>query len=365
MAYLPTSGWAYAFRLMLGQRTLYKHMSTKTWWAAGAAGTAARVWARQRRQLKLKGRHVLITGGSRGLGLALACELVQAGARVALLARDELQLVKARDSILGSQGQEVDLAVCDLREPEQIKLVVALLLARWGQIDVLINNAGIIQLGPVTLTDVAEFENAMAVHFWAPLHTMREVIPSMRKQGGGRIVNISSIEGKLAFPLIAPYCASKFALIGLSDAYRTELAREHIYVTTVAPGLMRTGSPSDAQRAGERAREHRWLSTAFSMGLAVPLWSMSAERAARRIVRACVRGERSLELGLATKVLIRAQALSPSVVGAMMELVNGLLPRVSSVDGAFIRSGWQNPSRSSASLLPRLADRQIEPDDAL
>jgi NAD(P)-dependent dehydrogenase (short-subunit alcohol dehydrogenase family) len=271
------------------------------------------------RRADLEGSTALITGGSRGLGLALAHELVQQGARVALLARSEAALCAARAQIRTSLGHEVEVAVCDLRDPAQIELAIARLLALWGRIDILINNAGIIQLGPAEHKLLGEYENAMAVHFWAPLHTMRAVIPSMKQHGGGRIVNVSSIEGKVAFPHMAPYCASKFALTGLSDALRAELARERIHITTVWPGLIRTGSPSAASE--QHAPAPGWTSLA-----AAPLVSMSAEHAARLIVRACRDGRRSLELGLLAKLLIRADAIAPDTLGALMELVNRLLP---------------------------------------
>src|SRR4029077_10704241 len=95
-----------------------------------------------------------------------------------------------------------------------------------------------------------DFERAMRLHFWAPFELISQIVPEMRIWGGGRIVNISSIGGKVAVPHMAPYSASKFALTGLSDALRAELARDNIYVTTVAPGMMRTGSP--VQRAFTR-----------------------------------------------------------------------------------------------------------------
>src|SRR6201982_336127 len=107
----------------------------------------------------------------------------------------------------------------------------------------------------------------------------------MRVWGGGRIVNISSMGGKVAMPHFAPYSASKFALTGFSDAIRSELARENIHVTTVAPGLMRTGSHVNAQFKGEHDAEFGWFAAASGM----PLISMNAERAARKILAACRR----------------------------------------------------------------------------
>ena len=114
-------------------------------------------------------------------------------------------------------------------------------LDRNGRIDVLINNAGIIQSGPVDNMTLDDYEDAMNTHFWGPLYMITKAVPHMREQGEGRIVNISSIGGRIAVPHLLPYSASKFALVGLSDGLRIELARDNIIVTTVCPGLMRTG----------------------------------------------------------------------------------------------------------------------------
>jgi short-subunit dehydrogenase len=179
----------------------------------------------------------------------------------------------------------------------------------------------------------------------------------MRAQGGGRIVNISSVGGKVAVPHLAPYCASKFALTGLSDALRAELAQRRIYVTTVTPGLMRTGSHPNVWIKGRHEEEYAW----FSLSLGTPGLSMNADRAARRIVRACQRGERALELTLAAKLAMRANALAPSTMGAVIEASNRLLPPPGGASGDLPRSGWRSQSRLSPSLLTRLADREVRP----
>ena len=118
----------------------------------------------------------------------------------------------------------------------------------------LINNAGVIQVGPIEHMTIADFEEAMAVHFRGPLYTMSATIPYMRRQGGGRIVNIASIGGLVAVPHLAPYSASKFALVGLSDALRAELAKNNIQITTVSPGLIRTGSAPNALFKGRHGK---------------------------------------------------------------------------------------------------------------
>jgi short-subunit dehydrogenase len=171
---------------------------------------------------------------------------------------------------------------------------------------------------------------------------MWEVIPHMRRRGRGRIVNISSIGGKIAVPHLAAYCASKFALVGLSDSMRAELAREGIYVTTVAPGMMRTGSHVNAKFKGNHAAEFAW----FSIGNAMPLVSIGAERAAAQILEACRRGRPEITLTLAARAGVIGSALFPSLTGHLMKLVNQVLPAATDSTGDQVRSGHESRSHS-------------------
>jgi NAD(P)-dependent dehydrogenase (short-subunit alcohol dehydrogenase family) len=202
---------------------------------------------------------ILITGGSRGLGLVIARYMAREGSRIALLARDQAELDRACDD-LEKHGAKALAIRCDLLERTQIKEAVGRVLDHFGTIDVLINNAGIIEVGPLENMEREDFKKAMNLHLWAPFHLMWEIIPHMRRRGTGRIVNISSIGGKIAVPHLAPYSTSKFALVGLSAAMRNELARDGILVTTVAPGMMRTGSHVNAKFKGEHAAEFAWFS---------------------------------------------------------------------------------------------------------
>src|ERR1700745_2087586 len=151
----------------------------------------------------------------------------------------------------------------------------------------------------------------------------------MRVWGGGRIVNISSMGGKVATPHFAPYSASKFALTGFSDAIRAELARDNIPVTTVAPGLMRTGSHVNAKFKGNHHSEFAW----FSASAGAPLLSMDADRAARKIVAACRRGQPSLILTFGARGAIVGNALFPNLTGYMMKFVNRFLPEAGGEEG--------------------------------
>ena len=167
-----------------------------------------------------------------------------------------------------------------------------------------------------------DFDRAMRLHFWVPFILTTQLVPHMRANGGGRIVNISSIGGKIAIPHMAPYSASKFALTGFSDAIRAELARDNIYVTTVTPGMMRTGSQGHAKFKGDHDAEYKW----FELSSKLPLASISAERAARKIVAACRRGRSALVIPWSAYFIIAANAVFPNLTGYMMKMVNALLP---------------------------------------
>ena len=237
-------------------------------------------------------RTVLITGGSRGLGLVMARQLAAAGARLALVARDERELERARRELIGA-GAEVLALPCDVRVQADVNAAVQEAVKHFGGIDVLINNAGVIQVGPFQQMTIKDFEDALAVHLFGPLFFTLAVLPDMRRRGTGRLVNISSVGGKIAVPHLLPYTVSKFALVGLSDGLRAELRRENILVTTVCPGLMRTGSHGNGGFKGKRRLEYAWFTIADSL----PVLSVSAENAARQILNACRKGQARLVIG--------------------------------------------------------------------
>jgi NAD(P)-dependent dehydrogenase (short-subunit alcohol dehydrogenase family) len=280
------------------------------------------------------GKSVLITGGSRGLGLAIARRIALEGGRLALLARDDDELARACAE-LRALGAEALPLPCDLLDRGQSLGAIETVVDRFGTIDVLINNAGIIEVGPLENMRRHDFEKSMQLHFWAPFNLIRQVLPHMRRAGGGRIINISSIGGKVAVPHLAPYSASKFALVGLSDAFRAELARDGIRVTTVTPGMMRTGSQVNAKFKGDHGAEFTW----FSLSTALPLAAVEADRAAAKIVDACRHGQAALVIGLPARIAIIGNALFPSLTGEFLKLVNRVLPAPLGVEGDELKSG--------------------------
>jgi NAD(P)-dependent dehydrogenase (short-subunit alcohol dehydrogenase family) len=305
-----------------------------------------------RREYSFANKTVVITGGSRGLGLTIARLLAREGARLALLARDEDELARACDELHALGAQAIPVA-CDLLDRTQSLSGIEKVLDRFGRIDVLINNAGMIEVGPLENMRRQDFEKSMALHFWAPFNLMEQVIPHMRRAGGGRIVNISSIGGKVAVPHMAPYSASKFALVGLSDSFRAELARDGIKLTTVTPGVMGTGSHLNAKFKGNHGAEFAW----FSLSATLPFSAVNAARAAEMIVEACRCGQASLIIGLQARLAIAGNALFPSLTGEVMKLINRVLPRAIGVEGDELKSGHEARDDSH---LPRWMARFAE-----
>ena len=294
------------------------------------------------------GKVALVTGGSRGLGLVLARRLVREDAHVTLIARDSEELQRAADNIHRDHpNADVIVVAADVRRPDDAERAVAMTVERYGRIDVVINNAGIIQVGPIDHMRLADYEDAMSTHFWGPLHMVRATLPHLRRQGEGRIVNISSIGGRIAVPHMLPYSASKFALTGLSDGLRAELAHENILVTTVCPGLMRTGSPINAMFKGQHPREYTW----FAISGSLPGVSINAERAARQILAACRRGDAELVITPQAKLAIVARALAPELFAGVMSLMNRLLPTPAGQNGDAARRGRTTGSEWAASPI--------------
>ena len=303
--------------------------------------------------ISLDGMNALVTGGSRGLGLELARVLRRKGANVAIVARDKGELERALgllELVASPSPRKLVGVVCDLTQGAAIDTMLHSVQASLGPVDVLVNNAGIIQVGPLDAMTLEDFEQALALHCFAPLRTMSGLRASMRERGFGRIANIASIGGLVSVPHLLPYSVGKFALVGLSQGMRSELARDGILVSTITPGLMRTGSPRQALFKGNRQKEYAW----FAISDSLPFLSMPADRAARRIVRAIERGEPQLTLGLPAKLAALANGLAPSLVTRALTLVNAFLPRGSDTR---THKGYESESAVAPSVLTALTER--------
>lgn len=228
-----------------------------------------------RRRFDWSDRVVLVTGGSRGLGLLLARRVGRKGARVVLAARKEGELRQARDE-LASEGIRAEMVVTDVADRAQVDDMVEEAVARFGRLDVLINAASIISVAPLAALSDEDFRDAMNVNFWGTFHACRAALPHLEAAGVGRIVNITSINGAVPVPHLLPYTCGKFAATGFSEGLQAELAGTGVRVTTVLPWLMRTGSAQHALVKGERAAE----ATLFTLAGSLPGLTVSAPRAA-------------------------------------------------------------------------------------
>jgi NAD(P)-dependent dehydrogenase (short-subunit alcohol dehydrogenase family) len=318
--------------------------------AAGAC--VARSLVRRSLAYDFKNKVVLITGGSRGLGLVLAREFAREGARLVICARDADELDRARVD-LESRGAEVMTYKCDVTNRSEVMELVASIHERFEGVDVLVNNAGVIQMGPLEVMTHEDFEKALNAHFWGPLNVMMAVLPRMRARRSGRIVNISSIGGKVSVPHLVPYCASKFALVGLSRGMRTELLKDGVAVTTVCPGLMRTGSPRNAGFKGKHREEYAW----FSISDATPLLSVSAERAAREIVSASRNGRAELVISVPAKLAVIFDTLFTETSSDLFAFANKFLLPVPGGIGTREAKGKESSSAWSPSWLTTLNER--------
>jgi short-subunit dehydrogenase len=269
----------------------------------------------------LAGEVALVTGASRGLGLLLARELARRSARLVICARDAGELGHAT-AWLREQGAEVAPVTCDVANEQAPGLLVQTALDRFGKLDMLISNAGVITVTGVEGATAGDFQTALEVMALAPVRLTLAVLEVMRKQQHGRIVTIASVGGKVSVPRLLPYSVAKFAEVAFSEGLRAELGRGPITVTTVVPGLMRTGSHEHAWFGGRPASEYTW----FSLAASLPVVSMDAERAARRIISAAAAGRPELILTPLAQVAARGAAFSPRLTSSLLHLTHRLLP---------------------------------------
>ncbi|MFI2619201.1 SDR family NAD(P)-dependent oxidoreductase [Streptomyces sp. NPDC018584] len=273
----------------------------------------------------LSGRSAVVAGGSRGLGLLLADRLTARGCAVTLAARDGAELDRARAKLLKRQpAATVRTAVCDLRERTDVRDLFTATQDACGGVDLVIANAGIIQVAPLESLDAADFDDAMRSIFYAALHTSLEALPYLKESAsGGRLALISSVGGLLGVPHLLPYACAKSAVGTLAEGLRAETSGTEVSVTAVYPGLMRTGSHLHAMFGGAQGQEYGWFSTVAG----TPLVSMNAQRAAERIVRATVRRRARLVLTPAARAADLAHGIAPATTTRLSGVAARLLPR--------------------------------------
>jgi len=330
---------------------------------SAAAGVVASRLVSHSRLRDLNDDVVLITGGSRGLGLALARKFAKQRCRLAICARDKDELDRASRS-LAAAGAEVLALPCDVTNRSEVDQLISDVTTHYGRVDILVTNAGVIQVGPVESVVIEDFEQAMNVMFWGTVFPTMALLPGMLERNSGHIVNITSIGGKVGVPHLLPYTCAKYAATGFSEGLRAELVRSGVRITTIAPGLMRTGSYNAALFKGDHEAEAAW----FSISSSLPGITINAERAAGQIVNAVRRGQAEKVLTTSASLMARLYGLAPSLmssaigtIGAMV-LPNGELH--ASSDQKRSKPGWglpnlRSPKMKAALFLGRMAAQRL------
>jgi len=284
-----------------------------------------------------RGKVVLITGGSRGLGLAMAEEFGRRGAQLVLAARHEAQLAEARQLLLergaARSADDVLIVAADLRRPEEASRMIQEATRRFGRVDVLINNAGVITVGPIENQTLEQFREVMDSNFYSGLHCTLAVLPQMLERSEGSIATVTSIGGRISVPHLLPYCASKFAAVGFSEGLGMEVRSKGIRVTTICPGLMRTGSHRNAFFSGDSSREYQW----FSLAANTPGASASARHAAKKIANGIATGCAEITITPQALVAARLGNLSPEAKRIAMMAMYMALPEA--------KAGQNSPHR--------------------
>jgi NAD(P)-dependent dehydrogenase (short-subunit alcohol dehydrogenase family) len=295
----------------------------------------------------IDGAVAIVTGGSRGLGLATARELGRRGARLVICARDEAELGRAAAG-LRACGAEVVPVACDLTRADAPALLIDTAREHFGRLDIVVNNAGVIQVGPLDAVTPEDIEEALAIMALAPARLALAALPALRAGGGGRIVNITSVGGKVSVPHLLPYSMAKFAAVAFSEGLRAELGSGPVTVTTAVPGLMRTGSHTAALFRGQRDKEFTW----FSLGASLPLVSMDADRAARRIVSAALAGKPEVILTPLAQLGARGAGVFPGLTARLMHVMAAALPDGTATPGQPMADGQPVPGHQLRPALP-------------
>jgi NAD(P)-dependent dehydrogenase (short-subunit alcohol dehydrogenase family) len=274
---------------------------------------------------KPENRIVLVTGGSRGLGYAIAERFGRAGNRLVLAARNFDDLVEARNSLVKhhavSSPDDVLLIPTDLTDAAQAASLIEHAIQHFGRIDVLVNNAGIMEVGPVEDQPLEAYRRAMATNFFSALNTIHAALPYLLqrdRRNPAAIVNVCSIGGKVAVPHMLPYTASKFALVGFSQGLHAELRHKGVRVTTVCPGLMRTGGHHHASFTGDQKREARW----FNLAATTPIVATSVKNAANQIYDAVAQGRAEITITPQAYLAARFAGIAPEATQRLTSLAN-------------------------------------------
>jgi NAD(P)-dependent dehydrogenase (short-subunit alcohol dehydrogenase family) len=321
---------------------------------AGIAGALLVSALRRRaRRIDLRGRVAIVTGGGRGLGLAITRELVRQGCRVAICGR-EAKVIRRAVEAFERAGAEVFGEACDASVAEQVQGFVDRVRARYGHIDVLVNNAGQCFVGPAPELSAKDMARALRHIFWTQYYPTMAVLPHLRERRFGRIANVTSFAGKVPVPHQSAYVAAKYAATGWSETLAAELDADGIGVSTITPPPLRNGAPLHVHYNGHVDGEFAW----FTRTLTSPWTAASADRTARVVVDALRHADGERAVGWLGWSLARVHGVAPNLMApALAWLARRLPPPAPPGVASSMRVGTDVAAHSSDRQVKALADR--------
>lgn len=254
-----------------------------------------------KRSMKLDGKVVVVTGGSMGIGEAIAAKFASEGAAVVVASRDHGRAEAARQRI-GHADHTLAVA-CDVQRRTDLEALLQAALSHFGRVDIWINNAGHGLLDSAEQMSLADCRSMFDTNLFGAIEAMQVVIPPMKRQGGGTIVNISSVAGHIAVPYMAAYCATKAALNSIGRAARVELGGTGVHVMTVCPGYVSTDFSANAIKGASRQR----IGGAVRRGI-------PPQRVADAVLRGVKRRKREIVVPWRDRLVIKVYQNSPRLL---------------------------------------------------
>ena len=249
---------------------------------------------------------IVITGGSSGLGKALAQQFIKKGAHLALIARDVNKLAKIKDELVSAcaEDQKIEVFPCNVSDYDATENTLNTISGTLGVPDILINSAGILREGYFEKLPLTTFREIMDINYFGVLNCTKAIIPLFKQKGRGRVVNISSLGGKMASFGYSAYCSSKFALVGLTETLRMELKPNKIDMHLVCPGEF--DSPMVDDLNTYRTEENRVVTQT------VPV--LSADVVADEIIKGMQKNQYLIIPGFTARFLERVHRMTPSLI---------------------------------------------------
>jgi short-subunit dehydrogenase len=258
---------------------------------------------------EIRGKTALVTGAASGIGRAISLRLAAEGARLFLIDIDEEGLAEtAAES--RTHGVEVFTRRCNVAEPREVSATVAEALSRWNGVDILVNNAGITYYGKVERMAADHWDQLMQINLLSHMQFTRELLPSLLERREAHVLNVCSVLGLVGMPKVAAYCASKFGMVGFSEALRNELGRQGLGVTALCPGFVRTNLFTNAPLEAN-AEEHKIPPKAITT---------TPERVANAAVKAIYRNRRLVVMEPFARLMYATKRFAPWLLDGLFHM---------------------------------------------